>query len=162
MDKPIYFYEPDDNHGFLANFFPCSIAIAGIAWPSSEHYYQAQKFKDPALQKKIHAAACCADAFALSRHYQQWQRHDWCHIRVDIMTFIVREKFFQNPALARQLIATGTRELFEHSHRDAFWGDGGDGTGQNQLGKILMTLREELQQRSDYQPKAASMNDARH
>ena len=30
------------------------------------------------------------------------------------------------------------------SNRDSYWGDGGDGSGQNRLGKLLMKLREDL------------------
>ncbi|HAS6370093.1 GTP cyclohydrolase II [Vibrio vulnificus] len=150
MEQPIYFYEPDENHGFLANFYPCSITVSGTCWPSSEHYYQAQKFDDVRLQEKVLRAEDAAQAFRLSREYQQWQRHDWYDIRVEVMRFIVREKFLQNTPLAHQLLATGDTELKEHSHKDAFWGDGGDGHGRNELGRILMMVREELQEHAPY------------
>lgn len=32
----------------------------------------------------------------------------------------------------------------EHTENDAFWGDGGDGSGHNMLGRLLMELRAEL------------------
>ena len=32
------------------------------------------------------------------------------------------------------------------SRNDSYWADGGDGKGRNQLGKILMQVREELRQ----------------
>jgi predicted NAD-dependent protein-ADP-ribosyltransferase YbiA (DUF1768 family) len=32
----------------------------------------------------------------------------------------------------------------EHTERDAYWGDGGDESGKNMLGQILMEVREEL------------------
>lgn len=32
--------------------------------------------------------------------------------------------------------------LIEHTTKDNYWGDGGDGSGQNKLGKALMKLRE--------------------
>ena len=35
--------------------------------------------------------------------------------------------------------------LVEHTGRDCLWGDGGDGSGLNTLGKILMRVRERLQ-----------------
>ena len=34
--------------------------------------------------------------------------------------------------------------LVEHTGKDAYWGDGGDGSGVNRLGGILMRVREEL------------------
>ncbi len=57
----------------------------------------------------------------------------------------VRAKFTQHPDLRARLLATGNAELVEHTKNDAYWGDGGDGTGENMLGKILMKVREELQ-----------------
>jgi len=32
----------------------------------------------------------------------------------------------------------------KHQRDDAYWGDGGDGTGQNMLGRVVMEVREEL------------------
>jgi predicted NAD-dependent protein-ADP-ribosyltransferase YbiA (DUF1768 family) len=34
--------------------------------------------------------------------------------------------------------------LVEHTARDSYWGDGGDGSGRNRLGHLLMQLRAEL------------------
>ena len=35
-------------------------------------------------------------------------------------------------------------KLVEHTTNDAYWGDGGDGSGTNMLGRILMEVRERL------------------
>jgi len=35
-------------------------------------------------------------------------------------------------------------ELIEHTKKDSYWGDGGNGSGKNKLGKILMKVRYEL------------------
>ena len=35
-------------------------------------------------------------------------------------------------------------EIIEHTSKDSYWGDGGDGSGRNMLGKTLMLVREEL------------------
>jgi ribA/ribD-fused uncharacterized protein len=56
----------------------------------------------------------------------------------------VRLKFRQYPELAKALIATGGEVLVEHTTRDAYWGDGGDGAGQNMQGRLLAQVREEL------------------
>ena len=42
------------------------------------------------------------------------------------------------------LLGTGDATLVEHTENDAYWGDGGDGSGKNMLGKILMRVRERL------------------
>ena len=55
-------------------------------------------------------------------------------------------KFTQHEPLMKLLLDTGDRKLVEHTSRDSYWGDGGDGSGQNKLGKLLMRLREELKE----------------
>ncbi|MEO5928954.1 MAG: NADAR domain-containing protein, partial [Candidatus Kapaibacterium sp.] len=42
------------------------------------------------------------------------------------------------------LLDTGNAEIIEHTKRDTYWGDGGDGSGRNMLGLILMRVRDEL------------------
>jgi ribA/ribD-fused uncharacterized protein len=42
------------------------------------------------------------------------------------------------------LLATGEAKLVEHTSNDAYWGDGGDGSGKNMLGRVLMEVRERL------------------
>ncbi len=56
----------------------------------------------------------------------------------------VRAKFAQHADLAALLLSTGDALIVERSRRDHYWGDGGDGTGANKLGQILMQLRAEL------------------
>jgi ribA/ribD-fused uncharacterized protein len=71
-------------------------------------------------------------------------RSDWTEIRLEIMEKIVRAKFWQNPHLARKLVATGDQKLVEGNRwNDTFWGVC-RGVGENHLGKILMRVREEL------------------
>jgi len=57
----------------------------------------------------------------------------------------VRAKFTRHPELAAVLLGTGDAVLVEHTVNDNYWGDGGDGSGQNWLGRILMEMREEFQ-----------------
>ncbi|GLT18969.1 GTP cyclohydrolase-2 [Vibrio zhanjiangensis] len=150
MNSHIHFYEPSDAYGFLSNFFYAPIRIHGELWKTSEHYYQAQKFTDSEIIKKIQHCDSPDVAFSLSRQYSQNVREDWQKVRLDIMRFVVEEKFKQNPSLAFQLIETGDVEITEHSHKDNFWGDGGNGQGENQLGKILMAIREKLTRSEPY------------
>jgi predicted NAD-dependent protein-ADP-ribosyltransferase YbiA (DUF1768 family) len=46
--------------------------------------------------------------------------------------------------LREVLLGTGDAAIVEHTRNDAYWGDGGDGHGKNELGQILMRVREEL------------------
>ncbi|RHZ35354.1 NADAR family protein [endosymbiont GvMRE of Glomus versiforme] len=77
-------------------------------------------------------------------------RNDWAYdkdvvpMRLRAMRWAVREKFTQNSELKEKLWQTGDKRLVEHSPKDNFWGDGGNGSGQNWLGKILMEIRQEI------------------
>ncbi|GAB3522673.1 GTP cyclohydrolase II [Photobacterium alginatilyticum] len=142
MVDEIQFYEPTESHGFLSNFASSPITLSDIVWPTSEHYYQAQKFVEPEIQQQILKAETPDQAFSLSRQYADKVKEDWMDVRTAVMRFIVFEKFRQNPRLAHLLVSTGDSVIKEHSHKDDFWGDGGDGSGRNELGKILMDVRE--------------------
>jgi predicted NAD-dependent protein-ADP-ribosyltransferase YbiA (DUF1768 family) len=39
---------------------------------------------------------------------------------------------------------TGDATLIEHTANDSYWADGGDGSGKNMLGIILMEVRNKL------------------
>ena len=57
---------------------------------------------------------------------------------------VVVEKIKQNPWMADALLETGDAYLEEgNTWHDQFWGTV-NGVGQNNLGKTLMTVREEL------------------
>ncbi|WP_338137336.1 NADAR family protein [Vibrio kanaloae] len=144
QNKEVLFYEPEDPNGYLSNFAACPIKVDDKVWATSEHYYQAMKFVSEALRNTIFEASTPAEAFSLSRYYEGQVREDWYDIRVEVMQFIVTEKFRQNHRFARFLVNTGDSVIKEHSHKDHFWGDGGDGTGENRLGEILMEMRQQL------------------
>ena len=48
------------------------------------------------------------------------------------------------PTCREILLPTGDAKIVEHTENDAYWGDGGDGSGENKLGLILMRVRVEL------------------
>ena len=60
------------------------------------------------------------------------------------MLTALRAKFSQHPQLASLLLSTGGARLVEHTTNDRYWADGGDGTGRNRLGELLMQVRQEL------------------
>jgi ribA/ribD-fused uncharacterized protein len=71
-------------------------------------------------------------------------RRDWERIKDDVMYDALKAKFGQHPELAALLLGTGDAEIVEHTHNDSYWADGGDGSGKNMLGQLLMRLRGEL------------------
>lgn len=56
----------------------------------------------------------------------------------------VKAKFQQHLELRQLLVSTGDCILIEHTKNDRFWGDNGDGSGANWLGKILMETRPKI------------------
>jgi predicted NAD-dependent protein-ADP-ribosyltransferase YbiA (DUF1768 family) len=68
-------------------------------------------------------------------------REDWDAVKDDVMRKAVCAKFTQHDDLRELLIGTNDAQIIENSPRDAYWGNGSDGTGKNRLGEILMEIR---------------------
>jgi len=144
-NSAILFRSTKDEYGFLSNFSPHSIELKGKVWPTAEHYFQAQKFSGTPYEDVIRTASSPMIAARLGRTRQIQIRRDWESVKDTVMYEAVLAKFRQHPSLREKLLATGDALLVEHSKRDRYWGNGGDGLGKNRLGQILMQVREELQ-----------------
>jgi ribA/ribD-fused uncharacterized protein len=140
----IRFYRVGDRYGCFSNFAPYPVRLDRLTWPTSEHYFQAQKFADGATREAIRTAPSPMDAAERGRSRASALGTDWEAVKVDVMRKAVLAKFTQHPELRRALLATGDARLVEHTRRDAFWGDGGDGRGRNMLGRVLMEVRDGL------------------
>ena len=75
-------------------------------------------------------------------------RNDWEQVKDDVMLEAVRAKFHQHQDLRTVLLSTGAAQIVEHTANDRYWGDGGNGTGKNMLGLLLMRVRQELSETS--------------
>jgi ribA/ribD-fused uncharacterized protein len=84
------------------------------------------------------------------------------------MREVLLAKFSQHPDIKEILLSTGNKTLVEHTENDRYWGgkrtqivralitfllrsDGGDGSGKNKLGRLLMETREKLRQQQQEQ-----------
>lgn len=94
----------------------------------------------------IQTAATPDDAARLGRDQTRVLRSDWDQVKWSIMYGAVWAKFQTHRDLATVLLNTADQEIIEDSPRDYYWGCGADRTGQNQLGKILMQIRDRLRQ----------------
>lgn len=137
----ILFYGVGDEFGEFSNFAPFPITLDGKRWPTSEHYFQAQKFQDGAVRERIRRARTPMEAARLGRSRKLRLRPDWESVKTTVMRQAVAAKFEQHSDLAALLDGTGGAKLVEHTENDAYWGDGGDGSGRNMLGRILMEVR---------------------
>lgn len=71
-------------------------------------------------------------------------RHDWEEVKVQEMLNLVYQKFLDHAYLLALLLETGEQTLVEgNTWGDKFWGQV-RGQGENELGKILMFVRERL------------------
>lgn len=140
----INFYSVNDEYGEFSNFAAFPIELDGRTWPTSEHYFQALKFLDKTHQEAIRRESSPMKAARMGRDRKRPLRKDWESVKDEVMRKAVRAKFTQHEDLRSLLIGTGTARLVEHTTNDAYWGDGGDGSGRNMLGLILMKLRDEL------------------
>jgi ribA/ribD-fused uncharacterized protein len=138
----IKFYKTNDEFGFLNNFKKSRMFIFGRWWNNVEAPYQAAKCTDPRESDAIWACKTPREARNLGQKVHI--RPDWDQVKVKVMYECCMAKFLQHPNLRKQLMDTGIEELMEDSPVDFWWGCGADGTGRNELGKILMKIREEL------------------
>jgi len=142
----IGFYSTKEEYGEFSNFSAFGIELDGKWYPTSEHYFQAQKFEDADHCEKIRLAKSPMIAARLGRSRKVEIRGDWEDVKIDVMRIAVRKKFSTHAELAKLLLSTGEEELIEAAPGDYFWGCGKDGSGQNWLGQILMEVRDELKQ----------------
>lgn len=143
-DGVIWFYGTRDVYGAFSNFARYPITLRGKVWPTMEHYFQAQKFAGTAYEGAILHAASPTIAARLGRSREHPLRADWEAVKDAIMLDALRAKFSQHAELRELLLSTGEVQLVEHTTNDRYWADGGDGSGKNMLGVLLMRLRDEL------------------
>lgn len=142
----IKFYSVNDEYGQFSNFALYPIKVGKKTWPTSEHYFQGQKFKDSAYQEKVRKAGSPMQAAKLGRDRKQKLRRDWESIKVSVMNKALEAKFTQYEELRELLLSTGNAKLIEHTINDSYWGDGGNGSGKNILGQLLMKLRDKIKE----------------
>lgn len=146
-DTQVFFYEQD--FYVLSNFSAFNLKWRGFVFPTSEHAYHWEKFRNLYDQNGLIRAAIlnapsAHEAFKISEENKGLRRRDWDEVKVDTMHNILWAKVHQHEYVMRKLLATGSRELIEDSWRDDFWGWGPNRDGKNMLGKVWMEIREEL------------------
>ncbi|KAG8872139.1 hypothetical protein FRB98_000259 [Tulasnella sp. 332] len=137
----ILFYESTKPFYGFTNFSPHEVRFDNKVYPTSEHLFQSMKFLDarPLLAEHIRTAGQQPRvALTEARRFAPEARKDWYD-----MEQVVFLKFQQHPSLKQQLLSTGDAKLVENAGaNDAFWGNGADGNGRNELGIALMKLRD--------------------
>ena len=154
----ICFHNPDEENGYLSNWFLSEFTVGGITFSSMEQYMMYEKavlFKDQTTAEKILQMDDVAKIKALGRTVQNFDDKVWTKERGGIVYRGISEKFRQNPELAEKLEKTGEEIIAECAVKDRIWGIGlsmkDEGRfsidkwrGQNLLGRILMRVREDI------------------
>jgi ribA/ribD-fused uncharacterized protein len=140
----IKFYKTKEPYGCFANFSRHGIELDGFYWPTTEHYFQAQKFAGTEYFHQVRLAETPRIAADLGRNRSFPLRKDWEQVKDDVMRKAVLKKIESFEEIRSLLISTGDEEIIEDSPIDYYWGCGSNGTGKNMLGKILMEVREKV------------------
>jgi N-glycosidase YbiA len=140
----IKFYKVSEPYGCFSNFAAYPVELDGKVWPTSEHYFQAQKFAGTEFEEEIRRVKSPMIAARMGRDRSKPLRADWERVKDEVMRRAVLAKFTQHEGLREILLSTEGAALVEHTRNDSYWGDGGDGRGRNMLGRILVSVREEL------------------
>lgn len=132
---------------WLSNFHLCTIHFDGREYLSSENAYQAAKVTDSmqhhfakgGVNETPQKAKKEIKNYPLAIDIKYWDK-----IKTAVMRDVLDAKFLQNNELLIKLVQTGDKYIEElNCWNDTFWGvDYKTGNGENNLGKILMRIRE--------------------
>jgi ribA/ribD-fused uncharacterized protein len=144
--KPLYYYKAlkDNITTGFSNFSLHSVYIKELGvFPTSEAAFNAYKnlnnidyvikqlkSKTPIISRKI--------------SYNVIPTEYWNKNKLVIMKYILKCKVEQHEEVKNNLINTGCRQIIFNDKNDNFWGIGPDNLGLNNIGKILMEIRNEI------------------
>lgn len=151
MENILTFTTPENR--WLSNMTYVNIEYDGIIYPSTENFYQAMKyqrgwtFDDSATRKNIRQIISKLkphEAKAYSRANKMTSLV-FEERKLKIMEYAQKQKYSQEPFKSK-LLSTGDCLIEEGNWWcDKFWGvDIKTREGENNLGKIIMQVREEL------------------
>ena len=154
----ICFHNPDEENGYLSNWYLCKFTIDEVNFSSMEQYMMYKKalcFKDMEIANKILATEDVSKIKTLGRLVTNYNENYWNGVRQIIIYNGLLAKFSQNEDLKEKLKATGNAIIAECAVQDKIWGIGlsmkdskrvdmDQWKGQNLLGYALMMVRESL------------------
>lgn len=152
----ICFHNPNEENGYLSNWYLSTFTAGGITFSSMEQYMMYHKaicFKDEKIAQQILSTTDVAHIKELGRLVSGFDPHYWDGVKSIIIYEGLCAKFLQNEELKEQLKATGDALLAECAVKDQIWGiglsmrdpdrlDPEKWKGQNLLGYALMMVRE--------------------
>ena len=161
MTDRVYFWGPNKKNGEFSNFFESPmINREGTEFFCNEQYFMYYKclLFDPDntfILNKILTSTNPKEIKNFGRKVRNFNEKIWNENKLVIMKNGLELKFDQNPHLAKKLVATDDSILYEASPYDKIWGIGMNEynarntsddqmPGQNLLGKLLMEIRDQM------------------
>lgn len=158
MAKVVCFHNPDEENGYLSNWYLSDFCVGDIQYSSMEQYMMYQKaalFGDMEIGEQILGTTDVGKIKALGRSVRNYEDVIWNGMRQLIVYQGLLEKFRQNTGLKERLLDTQKRILAECAVQDRLWGIGlsmkddrrfdlDKWQGQNLLGFSLMRVRTML------------------
>ena len=154
----ICFHNPNEENGYLSNWYPTVFALDGVTFSSLEQYMMYRKavcFGDEKVAAQILATEDVGEIKALGRLVAGYDESLWNGVRQIVVYGGLLAKFSQNPDLREQLKETGSAVLAECAVKDRIWGiglsmhdpdrlDRAKWKWKNLLGYTLMMVRDRL------------------
>ena len=154
----ICFHNPDEENGFLSNWYSSHFLVNDNKFSSMEQYMMYKKavtFNDEKIANEILSITDVAEIKRLGRMVSGYNDGIWNGLRQIIIYEGLIEKFIQNDTLREKLLETQDAILAECAVKDCIWGIGlsmrddnrfemSKWRGQNLLGYSLMMVREKI------------------
>ena len=154
----IGFHNPDEEYGYLSNWYRSDFEKDGIRFSSMEQYMMYQKalcFQDKKIAAEILKTDDVGRIKELGRKVSNYDESRWNGMRQILVYEGLLAKFEQNEELKAQLKSTGDAILAECAVKDRIWGIGlsmkdpdrldiKKWHGTNLLGYALMIVRERV------------------
>ena len=161
MRNIICFHNPQEENGYLSNWFESSFKIDNIEFVSMEQdmmYEKAVLFNDMEIAAQILKLSDAATVKSLGRAVRNYNDVLWNGVRQIVIYKGLIQKFSQNESLKKQLLETSPHILAECAVNDKIWGIGlsmkdenrfnmKKWSGQNLLGFTLMQVRNDLERK---------------
>jgi hypothetical protein len=154
----ICFRFPEEENGYLSNWYMCDFEVDGIRYSSLEQYMMYQKarcFGDERCMEAILKTDDPSEIKALGRQVSNFNSTHWNGVRQIVVYRGLLAKFSQNEDLKAMVKATGDDILAECAVNDRIWAIGlslededrfdvSKWKGQNLLGYALMMVRQQI------------------
>lgn len=158
MRQIICFHNPDEENGYLSNWYMSDFEMDGRSFSSMEQYMmyrKAELFNDKTIADEIMNTNNVGKIKMFGRSVKNYEENLWNGVRQIIVYEGLIAKFEQNEVLLQKLVDTEEAVLAECAVQDCIWGIGlsmkderrfniQEWKGKNLLGYSLMEVRRKI------------------